>query len=1108
MKEKDNDLLWYKDAIIYQLHVQSFFDSNGDGTGDFKGLVTKLGYLKNLGVTALWLLPFYPSPLKDGGYDISDFTNIHLSYGNFADFKKFIQEAHRLGLKVITELVLNHTSNEHYWYKRAQIAKPGSSYRNFYVWNDNPEKFLEARIIFKDFETSNWSYDPKAKSYYWHRFYSHQPDLNFDNPNVHRAMLQVLDFWFDAGVDGLRLDAVPYLYEREGTNCENLPETHEFLKKMRSYVDKKYKGKMLLAEANQWPEDASRYFGNGDECHMAFHFPVMPRLFMGLRMEDRFPIIDILEQTPEIPSNCQWAIFLRNHDELTLEMVTDEERDYMYKSFALDPKQRINLGIRRRLAPLLDADRRKIELMNFLLFSLPGTPIVYYGDEIGMGDNFYLGDRYGVRTPMQWSSDKNAGFSKSSPQKLFLPIIIEPEYHYEAINVENQEKNPSSLLWWMKRVIAMRKKYLAFSRGTLNFINSGNPKVLAFIRKHEDEVILVVANLSRYTQLTHLDLSEYKGYIPKELFSRTDFPAITGDDYIFPIRLKDYYWFKLYMPVDQPVQTGEAEFNINIGERDWNIFNQEIKNHLENEILINYIKNVRWFMGKAKTIQSITIQDQIPIYRDENGLNSHLLIVTVDYLGYNPESYIISVSIAKERETDEILMNFPKSVIARVSFEDEKAIIYDSSISKTFHKTILDIILNRKKEKGKVGSVVGSPGKLLRDAARNNMIPKDSKLISAEQSNSSVIYEDKFFLKFYRRYDEGHNPEVEIIKNLTDNSLCRNIPSFAGELEYQKHGAESSSICILTDFQYNEGNAWQYAQTQIDYFFENIISARGEINIVQPESFSIYQPVDEQIKEKFFELTGYFFPEMIQLLGKRTAELHKALIKVDTDDFRPEPYSLLYQKSVYQSIRSLIRRTITEIKTLKGTISAEIVKELGILSDNESAILDYIKNVLEQRKLDTIKARIHGDYHLGQVLFTGKDFIIIDFEGEPTRPISTRRLKYCPLRDVAGMVRSFHYAIYGSYFSKISSRPEDTDLLKKWPDLWYANISSLFIQGYLKKAGDAVFMPPQRDFENLLNVFLIEKAVYEIAYEINNRPAWAVIPLKGITDIINLFIKR
>ncbi|MDH4268311.1 MAG: maltose alpha-D-glucosyltransferase, partial [Deltaproteobacteria bacterium] len=541
----EDDPLWYKDAIIYEVHVKTFSDSDGDGVGDFKGLTGKLDYLQDLGITAIWLLPFCQSPLKDDGYDISSFTELHPPYGTRKDFKNFLREAHRRGLRVITELVLNHTSDQHPWFQRARRAKPGSHWRDFYVWSETPDRYPEARIIFKDFESSNWAWDPVAKAYYWHRFYSHQPDLNYDNPHVQKAIFRAIDFWFGLGVDGLRLDAVPYLYEREGTNCENLPETYAFLKKLRAHVDSRFKNRMLLAEANQWPEDAAAYFGEGDACHMAFHFPLMPRMFMALHMEDRFPILDILDQTPPIPETSQWALFLRNHDELTLEMVTDEERDYMYRVYAQNPQMRINLGIRRRLSPLLGNHRRRIELMNGLLFSMPGTPNIYYGDEIGMGDNVFLGDRNGVRTPMQWSADRNAGFSRANPQSLYLPITIDPEYHYETMNVEAQQNNPHSLLWWMKRLIALRKRYKAFGRGTIEFLQPENRKVLIFLRRYEEESILVVANLSRFVQYLELDLSAFKGIAPVEMFGRTAFPPIGELPYFLTLGPHSFYWFSL-----------------------------------------------------------------------------------------------------------------------------------------------------------------------------------------------------------------------------------------------------------------------------------------------------------------------------------------------------------------------------------------------------------------------------------------------------------------------------------------------------------------------------------------------------------------------------------
>ncbi len=610
--------LWYKDAVIYQVHVRAFCDSNGDGIGDFPGLTSKLDYLQDLGITTVWVLPFYPSPLKDDGYDIANYTNVHPSYGTLRDFKVFLREAHARGLRVVTELVLNHTSDQHPWFQRARRSRPNSPYRDFYVWSDTPDKYKDARIIFKDFEPSNWTWDPVAKAYFWHRFYSHQPDLNFDNPQVRHELLGAVSFWLDMGVDGLRLDAVPYLFEREGTTCENLPETHAFLKELRGYVDERFPGRMLLAEANQWPEDAVAYFGNGDECHTAFHFPVMPRLYMAKQMEDRFPIVDILQQTPAIPPNCQWVLFLRNHDELTLEMVTDEERDYMYRVYAHDPQARINLGIRRRLAPLLNNNRRTIELMHGLLFSLPGTPVIYYGDEIGMGDNIYLGDRNGVRTPMQWSADRNAGFSHANPQRLYLPVVIDPEYLYETVNVETQRNNPQSLWWWIKRLIAVRHQHPAFGGGTLDFLLPDNAKVLAFLRKYEGDTVLVVANLSRFSQYVELDLSSYEGYVPVESFGHTKFPPIGKLPYLLTLGPHTFYWFSL----EQSAAATDAIMHdqiprINLHANWEELFKRRGKAQFETA-LRGWLPSRRWFAGKARIIQNVTITDTVLLAATES----------------------------------------------------------------------------------------------------------------------------------------------------------------------------------------------------------------------------------------------------------------------------------------------------------------------------------------------------------------------------------------------------------------------------------------------------------------------------------------------------------
>ena len=545
-----NDEQWYQDAIIYELHVRAFQDGNNDGIGDFRGLTERLDYLQDLGVDCIWLLPFYPSPLRDDGYDIADYYNIHPDYGTLKDFKAFLKEAHRRGLRVISDLVINHTSDQHPWFQAAR-SNPHGPYRDYYVWSDTPDKYTDARIIFTDTERSNWTWDAEANAYYWHRFFSHQPDLNFDNPRVRREILRAMNFWLEMGLDGFRVDAVPYLFEREGTNCENLPETHVYLKALRKRIDERYRGRVLLAEANQWPADLMPYFGDGDEFHMAFNFPIMPRMYMAVRREDRTPIIDIVQQTPNIPAGCQWGIFLRNHDELTLEMVTDDERDYMWNEYAKDPRMKLNMGIRRRLAPLLDNGRRRIELLNSLLLSLPGSPIIYYGDELGMGDNIYLGDRNGVRTPMQWSADRNAGFSRADTARLYAPVIVDSAYGFQTINVEAQQRTPSSLLNWMKRLIRMRKRNKVFSRGSINFLHPVNNKVLAYTRDYEGSHVLIVNNLSRFPQPAELDMRHYNGWTPIEMFGDTRFPPIGELPYFITLGPHSFYWFRLEPPQQQ-----------------------------------------------------------------------------------------------------------------------------------------------------------------------------------------------------------------------------------------------------------------------------------------------------------------------------------------------------------------------------------------------------------------------------------------------------------------------------------------------------------------------------------------------------------------------------
>ncbi len=829
------DPLWYKDAIIYELHVKTFCDSDGDGMGDFRGLIEKLDYLQELGVTAIWLLPFYPSPLRDDGYDIADYFDVNPSFGTLDDFRALLDAAHQRNVRVITELVINHTSDQNPWFQKSRravataasgVTDPGYSdylaYKDFYVWSNTPEKYKDARIIFKDFETSNWAWDPVAKAYYWHRFYSHQPELNFDNPAVHDAVEKVCDFWLSMGVDGLRLDAVPYLYEREDTNCENLPETHEYLRRLRAHVEAKFPNRMLLAEANQWPEDAAAYFGKGDESHMSFHFPLMPRMFMGLQMEDRFPIIDIMEQTPPIPDNCQWAMFLRNHDELTLEMVTDEERDYMYRVYATDPHARINLGIRRRLAPLLANSRRKIELLNTLLFSMPGTPIIYYGDEIGMGDNFYLGDRNGCRTPMQWSPDRNAGFSRANPQQLYLPVTIDPEYHYEAVNVENQQKNLSSLLWWTRRVIAMRKNFKAFSRGSLEFLYPDNAKVLAFLRRWENETIVVVANLSRFAQSAELDLSRFAGCVPMEVFSRNLFRPIRKSRYVITLGPHAYYWFALQAPAEarraqkkRVVPTLKAPAKLEI------LLHDSQREQLEREILPMYVRNCRWFGSKARTFRDLKVIEQLPISAGANG--AQLWFIEVNYLDAPTEIYAIPVKIASHDAARSVSQNAPHAIIARFAGSDG-AILFDAIWDEIFRSQLFEAIARRQAMKARAGDFVGVTAS--RFEADQTVAPGNSQVVSGEQSNSSMLFDNKFFLKLYRKIEDGLNPDVEINRFLTEQTEFPNVPGFVGAIEYRRAKAEPTVVCMLQRAAVNEGDVWTRTVDAVGRYYERVLERK------------------------------------------------------------------------------------------------------------------------------------------------------------------------------------------------------------------------------------------------------------------------------------------
>ncbi len=1113
------DPLWYKDAIIYEAPVKSFCDSVADGNGDFRGLTSKLDYLYDLGITAVWILPFYPSPLKDDGYDIADYTTVHQQYGTLDDFKEFLREAHKRGIRVITELVINHTSDQHPWFQRARRAPKGSKERDFYVWSDTPEKFKDARIIFKDFETSNWAYDPVAKEYYWHRFYSHQPDLNYDNPAVWDAIFPLLDYWFEMGVDGMRLDAIPYLYEREGTSCENLPETHAFLKALRKHVDEKFPGRMFLAEANQWPEDTIAYFGDGDECHTAFHFPLMPRMFMAIRTEDRFPIIDILAQTPGIPDSCQWCLFLRNHDELTLEMVTDEERDYMYRAYAADSQARINLGIRRRLAPLLGNNRRRIELMNGLLFSLPGTPVLYYGDEIGMGDNIYLGDRDGVRTPMQWSCDRNAGFSRANPQKLYLPIIIDPEYHYEAVNVEAQQNNPNSLLWWMKRIIDLRKRYKAFGRGTIEFLLPDNPKILAFIRRYEDETLLVIANLSRFTQHAELPLEQFQGLVPHELFGRVEFPVIGKNPYAVMLGPHGFTWFALepQRPAVLGLTTMPTEFPEIVIRGPLSRYLKGTNKESLEAILPRFLTQRRWFGGKNQSIREVEIKEVIPIpVWDEvpelaTGAgwetSVYATMLEVQFLDTEPEVYLLPFAVARGSDGDRVLADLPHAVVARIA-GDAPGVLYDAMWDPAFCSALLTAATRSTSYAGVEGKLVAVPLVNLADEIGD---PGPTPTLGkSEQSNTSVVFGDKYIMKLFRRMEQGVNPDLEIGRYLSEKQKFPHSPTTVGFLEYRRRKGEPMTLATIQRLVPNQGTGWQYTLDALGQYLEQVLTADGDVRTPPDLPASIADLIGKEVPLLARESIGTYL-ESARILGERTAELHAALAVEQTDPaFTPEPFSPTYQRSIYQSMRSDAFRVLQKLaKRMKALPDDQRVLAQQVLARQPDILARF--QAVTSTRITGQRFRVHGDFHLGQVLYTGKDFLIIDFEGEPSRSVTDRRIKRSVLRDVAGMIRSFHYAAFTALLgrsvnhggNRLAVRAEDFSRLEAWCQYWYWWVALTYVRSYRETAGNAVFLPESRgEFKTLLEAFVLSKAVYELGYELGHRPDWVSIPLLGILDIL------
>jgi maltose alpha-D-glucosyltransferase / alpha-amylase len=1107
--------LWYKDAIIYQAHVRSFFDSTNDGVGDFNGFTQKLDYLESLGVNVVWLLPFYPSPLKDDGYDIADYENIHPSYGTLQDFDRFINEAHRRGIRVITELVINHTSDQHPWFQAARRAPAGSPEREFYVWSETNQKYQGVRIIFTDTEKSNWTWDDTAKAYYWHRFFPHQPDLNFDNPAVIGAVINAMRFWADRGVDGMRLDAVPYLIEREGTICENLEETHAILRIIRGALDAHYKDRMLLAEANQWPADVRPYFGDGDECHMAFHFPLMPRMFMAVRQEDRHPIVEILRQTPDIPDNCQWGLFLRNHDELTLEMVTAEERDYMYQAYATDPQMRINVGIRRRLAPLLENSRRRIELLNSLLFSLPGTPVIYYGDEIGMGDNIYLGDRHGVRTPMQWTGDRNGAFSRADPARLYAPPIMDPVYGYQAINVEAQERSPYSLLNWMKRMIGLRKQFKVFGRGSIDFLPAQNRKVLIYVRRYQEDTILCVANLSRSVQPVEIDLSRFKGMYPVEMLGLTEFPRIGELPYFLTLSPHSFYWFRLQpapstitarVAPEPTVEVPHAP-GLLVGAAWETLLEGNVRRLIERDLLLPFLVRQRWFGAKARPARAARFVDWGLLRRGSQPL--FMTLIEVEFEDGGRDQYFLPLAARAHGEGPGMIEPPAQGVLAGITGA-RKGVLFDGWLDDGFDRTLLEALDHEETIKTRRGTMRALQTQAFAPVRTTIGTPAQISRLSGEQSNTSIAYDERLILKLFRRIESGPNPDFEIGRHLTEKVRFPRMPATAGAFEYTRPAEPPMTIGMLQQFVESQADGWVHATDELGRYYDQV-GGRTPPSVAQPASFTelAAEPVPLRAREA---IGGYL--ETATMLGRRTGEMHVALAADSTDRaFSPEPFgkedltlvsasAIAEAQRAVQALESMVSAQGQSGGTTVQRLSPDVAERALRLLDSREKLLERIR-AIALLEFSASKIRIHGDYHLGQVLWSEGDFYIFDFEGEPARPIVERREKQSPLKDVAGMVRSFSYAAYASLFGHLASRPGDFARLEPWARLWQKWTTAAFLGGYLGATPGALFLPAESSQrETLLRFFMLDKALYELNYEINNRPDWIRIPLWGIFDLL------
>ncbi|WP_448172072.1 maltose alpha-D-glucosyltransferase [Rhizobacter fulvus] len=1088
------DPLWYRDAVVYELHIKAYADANGDGIGDFRGLTERLDHVQSLGVNTIWLLPFYPSPQRDDGYDVANYEDVHPSYGTLDDFRAFVIEAHRRGLRVITELVVNHTSDQHPWFQAARRAPKGSPERDFYVWSDDNTLYSGTRIIFTDTEKSNWTWDEVAQQFFWHRFFSHQPDLNFDNPVVLEAVLKTMEFWLEMGVDGFRLDAIPYLIERDGTSNENLRETHDVIKKIRARIESHYPGRLLLAEANMWPEDVREYFGDGDECQMAYHFPLMPRMYMAIAQEDRHPIVEILAQTPEIPDGCQWAIFLRNHDELTLEMVTSKERDYMYRMYASDARARINLGIRRRLAPLLENDRARIELMNGLLLSMPGTPVLYYGDEIGMGDNIFLGDRDGVRTPMQWTSDRNGGFSRADPQRLYLPPIQDPIYGFEALNVEAQAREPSSLMNWTKRLLAVRSATQAFGRGRFTMLHPGNRKVLAYVREHGDDVILCVFNVSRAAQPVELALEDYKGRVPVEMLGRNAFPTIGDHPYMMTLPAYGFFWFRLASDAAPPQWHVERlaveDLPVLVLFDGWNSFfrgkvvpwrmgmAEKTRAQFERELLPRFMQRQRWYAAKAEPLTRATLSAHGVLETD----GAQWLVALVDLEGpAEPARYFVPLAIAFEDDDEERVRELTPLAVTRVREQATTGVLADAMADVPFCRALVRGIGAGRELPADGGSLRFTPTAAFEQVVGDALDGPTPLHRLTTSSNSISLLGDRLFLKGYRRLQAGASPELEMGRFLTDVAAYPHCVPVAGSLEFVAKDGAVWVLALLQAQVANQGDAWTYIVDQLARLLEQ--QRGGETG------------VQEGIEA---------MAERVQVLARRVAELHVALARPGGGPaFDPEPigaadlgdWAATVQRESAQTF-ALLRSRVPGFGESLAALAARVV-------DAEPALGQRI-GAAAQLQPAGLKTRLHGDLHLQQVLIVRDDYLLIDFEGEPQRTLAERRAKHSALRDVAGMLRSFDYARHTALHQSVQGAVEFERLVPAARQ-WERRMREAFVLAYREVVVAGGLYASEAAFNAacapLLDLFELEKALYELRYEIDNRPDWIGVPLAGIAAL-------